>query len=139
MSVAEYTFPDPVPLLRERLLEVTSLTALVSTRILSRTGDPLPSRPFVRLDLIGGSFEDPRYMRSHRFQIHVFHDHESAPAAVTAAQAAIAGLTATRAWEGATGLIVGTTLESDISIFYDTTHVPPLVDVTFSVQVSVRR
>lgn len=138
MSVTDYVFPDPIVAVRERLLEETAVTNLVSTRILSRTGDPLPSRPFVRLDLAGGAPVDDRFLDGARIQVHVFDDHESAPAAVTVAQTVRAVLIATRAWEGATGLITGTVIESGPAIFYDSTHAPPLVDVTFSVLVYLR-
>ncbi|MBK7334280.1 MAG: DUF3168 domain-containing protein [Betaproteobacteria bacterium] len=141
MSVADFTIPDPVTLVRELLTETSEVTALVSTRILARTGPALPSRPFVRLDLAGGSPVDDRYLDVARIQVHVFGDDETDVATLTACRtvrAALIAATAGGVWVGDTGIITKVEIESGPALFHDPTHNPPLVDATFSAAVYIR-
>jgi hypothetical protein len=138
VTVADYIFPDPISLTRELLVGTAEVTALVSTRILSRTGETLPTRPFVRLDLAGGSPVEDRFLDAARIQVHVFGDAETDVATMTACRTIRAALTNARAWVGTTGLISGVRVESSPALFHDMTHNPPLVDATFAVAVYLR-
>lgn len=135
------TMPDPIELVVSWLTTgeyASEVSAVVGTRILSRTGDPLPSRPFVRLDLAGGRpIVDERF-DSPRIQVHVFGDPESEPATLAAAQTIRAALVAARAETLEPGVLGRCWVESGPAVIYDDTHEPPLVDVTFAVRLTVR-
>lgn len=136
-TIDSLTMPDPLVLVRTRLLEVPEVVDEVVARIMSRTGDPLPTRPFVRLDLAGGRpVVDERLDRA-RIQVHVFGDSETEPATLATAQVVRAALVNTRAWvHSSTGAVItGCRIESGPAVLYDDTHAPALVDVTFAVSV----
>lgn len=138
MTVAELVMPDPLTLVRAYLITVADVTALVSNRITDRTGDTLPTRPFVRMDLVGGRpANDIRLDRS-RIQVHVFGAHETEPATLAAAQTVRAALVAARGWVHTDGVITGVSIEVGPSVFPDTTHTPHLVDATFVASVFTR-
>jgi hypothetical protein len=141
VTVTQFTFPDPIVLVRELLTETAEVTALVSTRILARTGETLPTRPYVRMDLIGGSPVDDRYLDVARIQFHVFGNAETDVATMTACRtvrAALVSATAGTNWVGDTGTITKIVIESGPALFHDLSHVPPLVDATFAAAIYLR-
>src|SRR5688572_32941007 len=124
--------PDPVLLAKELLEDVSAVTALVATRILSRTGDPLPTRPFVRLDLVGGLTIDDRVLDAPRLQVHVFGAYESEVYTLDAARTVRAAFVHSRNYVGSSGVVVGCDTTTP-QLLHDPTHSPPLVDATFTV------
>jgi hypothetical protein len=131
-TIADVTMPDPVILAKELLQAASAVTALVSTRILSRTGDPLPARPYVRLDLAGGIPVDDRALDAARIQVHVFGANETEPATLTVARTVRAAFVHSRNYVGTVGVVVGCDTTSP-QLLPDLTHSPPLVDATFTV------
>lgn len=135
MTIADLTQPDPVTLTKEYLEDQAEVTALVSTRILSRTGDPLPTRPFVRLDLAGGTMPEKRRLARWRIQVHVIGDAESEVACLAAARTLMAALTDASNYIGTAGVITGCDIESLPVMTHDDSASPALVDVTFAAAV----
>ena len=137
MTVADLTQPDPIRLVREYLTETAEVTALVSSRVYSRTSDPLPTLPLIRLDLAGGSMPVKQRLAAWRIQVHVFGEAETEPATLAAANTVLAALVAARNFVGDTGVITGVDVESLPILLHDDTRTPALVDVTFSVAVYI--
>lgn len=135
MSLVEkLTMPDPLLVVRAYLLEVDEVADAVGTRILGRTGSTLPTRPFVRLDLLGGRPPAQERLDAARIQVHVFGESETEPACVAAAQTVRAALVAAWSWvhDDTGAVLAGCDISSAPMLLDDPTHSPPLVHVTFT-------
>ena len=133
MSVADLVQPHALEIAREYLVTVSDATDLVGTRIMARTGDPLPARPYVRMDLAGGSRRNIRLWRV-RIQFHVFGDTEQDKACMTAALTLAAALEHLQQnpFEGTDGIIHGSEIELLPILTWDESRTPATPDATFA-------
>lgn len=137
MTLAEMTMPNAAELIRDWLLAHTEVTDLVAERIMARTGHPLPSLPFVRLDLAGGRPVVAERFEQARVQVHIVGGPETEAATVEAAQTIRAVLVSARAAVLSSG-VLGRVDVTGPSLIYADTHTPPLVDVTFVATALIR-